>query len=122
MQNDAAAKELRAPALGLIAAGFIFGRNWPFYAALALLGLSLCDCRLSRAAAGALRKAGGAAARAVSAAALALVFFLAVTPSALLYRLFNRRGLARFTRDPGKTLFEEPEENAFSRDTFEKSW
>jgi hypothetical protein len=122
MERTAAAKELRAPALGLIAAGFIFGRHWPFYAALVLLALSLCDCRLSRNTAGALRKAAEAAAKAVSAAALALVFFLAVTPSALLYRLFNRRGLDHFKRDPGKTLFEEPQEGAFSRDSFEKPW
>lgn len=122
MEKTAAAKGLRAPALGLIAAGFLFGRHWFFYAALALLALSLCDCRLSRGAAGLLRKAAEAAARAVSMAALSLVFFLAVTPSALLYRLFNRRGLARFTRDPGKTVFEEPEEGAFSRETFGKPW
>ncbi len=121
MDRTETAAALRAPALGLTAAGFIFGREWFFYPALPLLALSLCDCRLAGATAGALRKLGEVAARAASSAALALVFYLAVTPSALLYRLFSR-GPAHFRRDPGATLFEETEPGAYAAENFKKPW
>jgi hypothetical protein len=121
MHRSETAAALRAPALGLTAAGFIFGREWFFYPALPLLALSLCDCRLAAAVAGVLRKTAAAIAGAVSSAALALVFYLAVTPSALLYRLFSRAP-EHFRRDPGATLFEEAEPGAYAAENFEKPW
>ena len=121
MDRSETAAALRAPALGLTAAGFIFGREWLFYPALPLLALSLCDCRLAGLTAGALNKIAGALGRAASAAALALVFYLAVTPSALLYRLFSP-GPAHFRRDPGRSLFEEAEPGAYAAENFEKPW
>ena len=121
MERTQTAAALRAPALGLTAAGFIFGREWFFYPALALLALSLCDCRLAGLTAGALNKIAGALGRAASATALALVFYLAVTPSALLYRLFSR-GQEHFKRDPGATLFEEAAPGAYAAENLEKPW
>ncbi len=122
MDSARTGRTLRTAGIGLAAAGLVFGARWPLWTAAALLCLSLCRCRASESAALALERGAGAAARAVTLAVLALVYFLAVTPSALLYRLFNRRALARFTSDPGDSLFEEPGDGGYGRETFEKPW
>jgi hypothetical protein len=53
---------------------------------------------------------------------LGLIFYLLLTPVALLYRLFNRRAVDHFRKDTGGSLFSDIEGDPCSKESFEKPW
>ena len=122
MKRTETLKTLIALAAAALAAYLLAGRSWLLYTAFALLLLGLADNPLARWISACWLKLGEWLGFINSRLILSLLFYLVLTPVALLYRLFNKRAVAHFTSDPGGTLFEDVPPDAVSKESFEKTW
>jgi hypothetical protein len=115
-------KTLNILALAALALHFISGAAWlPWLAALLLLAAAT-DNFIGRGVAAGWLKFAEALGQFNTRLLLGLVFYLVLTPVALLYRLFNRAAADHFRKDPGCSLFRGIEGDPCSKAGFEKPW
>ena len=115
-------KILNVLALAAMAFYLFFQKVWLLYLCVFFLIIALTDNPVGRLTAGWWMKLAEVLGNFNSRLILALVFYLLLTPMALLYRLFNGAAAGHFTADTKATLFEDIPASDFSKSSFEKPW
>lgn len=115
-------KTLNILALAALAVHFVFGGAWPLWLAALLLLAGASDNPAGRGVASGWLKFSAWIGHFNTRILLFLIYWLVLTPVALVYRLFNGRAADHFRRDPGGSLFSDIEGDPCARDSFEKPW
>ncbi|MHB0996381.1 MAG: SxtJ family membrane protein [Elusimicrobiales bacterium] len=115
-------KTLNILALAALVFHFVFGAPWLLILAALLLAMGAWDNPAGRAIASGWLKFAAVLGHFNTKVILGLIFYLVLTPVALLYRLFNRAAADHFRKDPGGSLFTDIPGDACSKESFEKPW
>ncbi len=122
MKNDETVKTLSVLALAALVFYFITRAAWLPPLAAALLALGTFDNPAGRAVARGWLKFGHLLGSVNSKVLLFLIYYLVLTPTAFVYRLFNPSAADHFRRCPEGSLFQDIPPEAYSRESFEKPW
>lgn len=122
MKKQETLKTLCVLALAALAFHLLTGKAWLAWGAGALLALGIWDNPAGRALAEGWMKFAEALGRVNTKVILWLIFFLVLTPVAALYRLFNGRAADHFLKDPGRSLFDDVDDDPFLKESFERPW
>ncbi len=115
-------KTLNILALAALVFSFIFGAAWLAWLAALLLLAAASDNPAGRGIAAGWLKFAAWIGHFNTRVLLFLIYWLVLTPVALVYRLFNRKAVDHFRRDPGGSLFADIPAGACSKESFEKPW
>lgn len=115
-------KTLNILALAALVFSFIFGAAWLTWLAALLLLAAASDNAAGRAIASGWLKFAVWIGHFNTRLLLFLIYWLVLTPVALVYRQFNRSAADHFRRDPGGSLFADIPADACSKESFEKPW
>lgn len=109
-------------ALAALLLRFIFGADWLTWIAAVLLLAGITDNPVGRRIASAWLGFAVRLGHFNTRVLLFLLYWLVLTPVALVYRLFGGADSAHFRTDPGGSLFSDIEGDPCSRENFEKPW
>jgi polyferredoxin len=115
-------KTLNILALAALVFSFIFGAAWLTWLAALLLLAAASDNAAGRAIASGWLKFAVRLGHFNTRVLLFLIYWLVLTPVAIVYRLFNRAAADHFRKDPGGSLFADIPAGACSKESFEKPW
>ena len=122
MNRPETLKTLNILALAALVLAFVLRTAWPAYLAAALLLAGASDNPVGRGIAAGWLKFAEVLGRVNTKLLLGAIFYLLLTPVALIYRLFNRRAVDHFRKDPGGSLFSDIEGDPCAKESFEKPW
>lgn len=115
-------KTLNILSLAALVFHFVFGASWLLWLAALLLLAGASDNPVGRGLAAGWLKFAGWLGHFNTRVLLFLIYWLVLTPVALIYRLVSGRASAHFRRDPGGSLFSDMEGDPCARENFEKPW
>jgi hypothetical protein len=122
MGREETQKTLTALALAALLLFLLTRAAWLPHLAAALLALELTENRLGAAVARGWQAFGRFLGAVNNKVLLFLIYYLVLTPTALLYRLFNPAAAGHFRRCPEGSMFHDIQADAASKESFEKTW